>query len=151
MKMTLRSKAQTGSALMEALVAIVVFSFGILGLLGLQASSIKNNGDAKYRSDASYFANQIVAQMWVDRANIDNYAHYSAGSGCVFTGSASTNANVTGWTSQISNLMPGAASDKTQIQVNTVGGAKQIKVTVCWKTPQDTTTHNFVTTAQINS
>ena len=36
MKTTLRSKAQTGSALMEALVAIVVFSFGILGLLGFK-------------------------------------------------------------------------------------------------------------------
>lgn len=136
---------------MEALVALVVFSFGVLGLLGLQATSIKNSGDAKYRSDASYAANQIVAQMWVDRSNIDAYAHYATGPVCAFTGSASANANVTAWLTQNSSLLPGASSTNTQIQVTTpAASTKQVKVTVCWKTPQDTAAHNFVTTAQIN-
>lgn len=150
MKTISSSKAQTGSALMEALVAIVVFSFGILGLLGLQAASIKNNGDAKYRSDASYFANQIVAQMWIDRSNIDAYAHKGAGAVCAFTGAASGNANVMGWISEMSSVLPDASSSKTQIQVVTVANTKQVKVTVCWKTPQDSAAHNFVTTARIN-
>ena len=151
MKTTRRFKVQAGSALMEALVALVVFSFGVLGLLGLQATSIKNSGDAKYRSDASYLANQIVAQMWIDRSNIDDYAHYAAGPVCAFTGSASANANVTGWLTQISSLLPGASSTNIQIQVTTpAANTKQVKVTVCWQTPQDAAAHNFVTAAQIN-
>ncbi|WP_210545830.1 hypothetical protein [Rhodoferax sp. PAMC 29310] len=144
-------KSQKGSALLEAMVAILVFSFGILGLLGLQAVSIKNSIDAKYRSDASYIANQIIAQMWVDRSNIDSYAHLQAGAVCAYTGTASTNANVTGWISQASSQLPGAASAKTQILVTTpVAGIRQVKVTVCWQGPQETTPHNFATTAQIN-
>lgn len=151
MKTTSLSKTQQGSTLLEALVAILIFSLGVLALISLQAVSIKNSIDAKYRADASYLANQIIAQMWVDRSNIDNYAHYQTGAVCApFTGSASGNANVTGWVTQVTSLLPGAASNKTQIQVSTVGSTKQVKVTVCWQGPQETSAHNFVVTAQIN-
>jgi type IV pilus assembly protein PilV len=146
---------QRGSVLLEALFAFLLFSIGVLALIGLQTVSIKNSADAKYRSDASYLANQIIAQMWVDRSNIDRYAHYATGSTCAFTGTASANVGawvtpVTAWVAQATNLLPGAASNKTQILVTTVGSTKQVKVTVCWKGPQETTTHNFAVTAQIN-
>jgi len=143
-------KPQHGGVLIEALVAILIFSLGIIGLLGLQAASIKSSGDAKYRSDASYLVNQIIAQMWVDRTNIDTYSHYPSGPTCSFTGAGSSSPFVTGWLSEITDKLPGANADKTQIVVSTVDGTKQIKVTICWKTPLETTPHNFVTTAQIN-
>lgn len=156
MKATPVPRLQQGSVLLEALFAILLFSIGVLALVALQGVSIKNSVDAKYRSDASYLANQIVAQMWLDRSNIDRYAHYATGSSCAFTGAASANVPpswvtpVTAWVTQVTSLLPGAASDKTQIVVNTVGGTKQVKVTVCWKGPQETVTHNFAVTAQIN-
>lgn len=148
-------RSQQGSVLLEALFAILLFSIGVLALVALQAASIKNSVDAKYRSDASYLANQIVAQMWLDRSNIDRYAHYATGSSCAFTGSASADASpwvtpVTAWVTQVTSLLPGAASNKTQIVVNTVAGTKQVKVTVCWKGPQEAVTHNFAVTAQVN-
>lgn len=147
--------SQRGSVLLEALFAFVLFSVGVLALVGLQAVSVKNSADAKYRSDASYLANQIIGQMWVDRSNIDRYAHYATGAGCAFTGTASADVGgwvtpVTAWVTQVTNLLPGAASNMTQILVTTVGGTKQVKVTVCWKGPQETVTHNFAITAQIN-
>lgn len=149
------SRPQRGSALLEALFAILLFSIGVLALVALQAVSIKNSTDAKYRSDASYLANQIIAQMWLDRSNIDRYAHYPTGPLCAFTGTASSNASpwttpVTAWVAQVMALLPGAASNKTQIAVTSVGGTKQVKVTVCWKGPQEVTAHNFAVTAQIN-
>ncbi|MEO8543615.1 MAG: hypothetical protein ABI434_08535 [Burkholderiaceae bacterium] len=147
--------SQRGSALLEALFAILIFSIGLLALVALQAVSIKNSIDAKYRSDASYVANQIIAQMWIDRtpAVLDGYAHYAAGPVCAFTGTASGNANVTGWTSQIGGLLPGSAANKTQIQVTTPAGTltRLVKVTVCWQGPQETTAHNFAVTARINT
>jgi type IV pilus assembly protein PilV len=141
---------QSGSALIEALISILVFSIGVLSLMALQAVSIKNSADAKYRSDASYLAKQIVAQMWVDRSNIDNYAHYPTGTSCAFSGSASSVAQVTTWNTQVAAALPGASAAKPQIQVSTVSGTKQVKVTVCWKGPQETVTHNFAMTARIN-
>jgi type IV pilus assembly protein PilV len=152
---TIHIRSQRGSVLLEALFSILLFSIGVMALVALQAVSIKNGVDAKYRSDASYLANQIIAQMWVDRSHIDQYAHYPTGSHCAFTGTASADASpwvtpVTAWTSQVTTLLPGSASNKTQIIVSPVGTTKQVKVTVCWKSPQETTAHNFSLTAQIN-
>ena len=136
-------KQQRGSALLEALIAILIFSMGIIALMGLQAASIKNSIDAKYRADASYLVNQIIGQMWVDRANLDGYAHNpTAGAVCAPGGTASTNANVTSWlnqftTSASSSFLPGATSAKQQISVTTpLANTRQVKVTVCWKGPQ---------------
>ena len=144
-------KQQYGSSLLEALVAILIFSIGIIGLMGLQAVSIKNSSDAKYRADAAYAANQIIGQMWVDRANIDTYATGGTGAACS-VGTASTVTNVSNWLTQISSLLPGAVATKQQIMVTSpLANTKQVKVTICWQGPQDTTAHNFVVTAQINT
>lgn len=152
MKIKSFKKSQEGSALLEALVSILVFSIGIFGLLGLQAASVKNSSDAKYRSDASYLANQIIAQMWVDRANIDGYIYNETGTTCGSTTSGGTgNANVTNWVAQLATSLPGTTSVKGQIQITTpVANTRQVKVTVCWKVPQEDSAHNFATTAHIN-
>jgi type IV pilus assembly protein PilV len=149
------SQPQTGSALLEALFAMLIFSIGLLALIGLQSVSIKNSIDAKYRADAALLINQIIAQMWVDRSNIDNYGHYQTGAVCSFTGSASANVSpwntpVTAWLAQVSLALPGSAVNTTQILVSNSGSTKQVSVTVCWKGPQETTSHNQVATAQIN-
>lgn len=146
-------KRQRGSVLLEALIAILIFSMGIIALMGLQAVSIKNSIDAKYRADAAYLANQIIGQMWVDRANLDNYAHRpTAGTLCSPTGTDSTNTNVTDWLTQVTAALPGATSAKQQISVTTpLAGTRQVTVTICWQGPQETIAHNFVVTAQINT
>ena len=55
---------QTGSYLLEALIAILIFSFGVLGLIGLLGSSIRITNDARYRSEAANLANAMIAEMW---------------------------------------------------------------------------------------
>ena len=52
-----QQSVQRGVVLIEALVAILIFSVGILAIVGLQANMIKNTAEAKYRSEASYIAN----------------------------------------------------------------------------------------------
>ncbi len=56
---------QRGSFLLEALVAILIVAFGILGLLGLEARALQNVDDAQYRSEAVALANSYIGQMWV--------------------------------------------------------------------------------------
>lgn len=69
-----RVRTQGGSILLEVLIAILVFSFGILGIVGLQAVSIKMTNDAKDRVDASLVANQIAATLWVvDPADLPSW------------------------------------------------------------------------------
>ena len=58
-------KAQKGSILLEALIAVVIFSFGILAISGLQAAMIKNTTDATYRAEAAYVVQQYLGQLMV--------------------------------------------------------------------------------------
>lgn len=73
---------QNGVALLEALIAVLIFSLGVLGIVGLQATMIKSASDAKYRSEASYLAQQRIGEMWAtpdDLAGfIENDADISA-------------------------------------------------------------------------
>ena len=63
---------QRGILLLEALIAILLVSFGILGLVALWANSLKNASEAKYRTDASFLANEMIGQMWMDRVTIND-------------------------------------------------------------------------------
>ena len=53
---TARGRSDRGFALIEALIAIVIFSLGALGLLGLQVSMMKATSGAKFRADAANLA-----------------------------------------------------------------------------------------------
>lgn len=146
---------QAGAVLLEALVAILVFSFGVLAIVGLQASSIKSSSDAKYRADAASLANQILGMMWADaRASLSSYAHRSSGANCNFNGGSSNNANVTAWLGTaatpgtVVGSLPGATADNQQITVDVATGL--VTVTICWRMPQDSASHSYTTIARIN-
>lgn len=92
--------------LLEALIAILIFSMGILAIVALQAVSIKLAGDAKYRSDAALLAEEMLAQMWVsDRTpatlnalfatNADACSAQTAGIAAAATACTACNADVT--------------------------------------------------------
>jgi type IV pilus assembly protein PilV len=67
---------QKGIALLEALIAVVIFSFGMLGLAGLQAAMVKNTSDSKYRAEATFVAQQKLGEIWTDSSNLGNLAGY---------------------------------------------------------------------------
>jgi type IV pilus assembly protein PilV len=60
--------SQQGVVIIEALIAILIFSFGVLGIVGMQANMVKNTSDSKFRSDAGYIAQQQIGLMWVNPA-----------------------------------------------------------------------------------
>jgi type IV pilus assembly protein PilV len=141
--------------LIEAMVAIVIFSIGVFALVGLYANSIKLASDAKARGDASYLANQIISQIWVDRGNLANYALYSSvatiDATCTGLGNTAAFPTVTSWLGNeskkgtVRGMLPDA---KAQILVETGTGA--VTVTLCWKAPQETETHRYTSTALIS-
>lgn len=57
-------KHQQGVVLIESLVAVLIFSMGILALVGLQAAMIKNTTENKQRADASFIAQEQLARVW---------------------------------------------------------------------------------------
>ena len=61
---------QKGSVLLEALIAILIFSFGILAISGLQGAMMKNTADATFRSEASYVVQQELGNILVNPLGI---------------------------------------------------------------------------------
>lgn len=59
---------QTGSSLLEVLIAVLVLSFGLLGVAGMQASALRNNQSAAERSQVVFMTYSILDAM---RANFD--------------------------------------------------------------------------------
>lgn len=64
-----------GVSLIEMLIALLVLSFGLLGVAGLQAQSLKNNQSAYLRSQANFLAYEIIDRMRANRADALNNAY----------------------------------------------------------------------------
>lgn len=71
-QMTLNSMQQ-GSVLIEAMVALVIFSMGVLALVGLQSAMIKNSSDNRYRAEAQLIAQTHIANMMTYGGDAANY------------------------------------------------------------------------------
>jgi len=159
---TLRRDSQSGAMLLEALIAILIFSLGILAVIGLQAQSIRNSAEAKYRSDASYLANQLIGRMWADRANLANYSHRPGGTTvCSPTGTAAgTTTNVGRWIASYTPttaaedankplLLPGATANNQQVVIGAVvNNTRTVFIRICWVSP--TGQHNYDVRTVIN-
>lgn len=135
---------QCGMVLLEGLIAIALLASGILGVVGLQASFMKNLGDANYRAEAGFLTDQLFGTMWADRANLGCYVRPLPSTGC---GSATSKANIENWLANVNNRLPGAAASLQRISVD---GDNQVIVTISWRTAQDAQLHRFVAAGHIN-
>jgi type IV pilus assembly protein PilV len=145
---------QQGVMLLEALVGVLIFSIGILGMVSMQATAIQNSSSATYRTEASYLANQIIGTMWADKANLADYALNAGAARCAVGATNTNNANVFSWLQNDVARLPGntlAASGVQGLQQRIeIGAGNLVTVTLCWQSPKDNAPHNFVATAQIN-
>src|SRR6266480_1616249 len=115
-------KREHGVMLLEALIAILIFSIGILAVVGLQAVSIKNVTAAKHRTEAAFLANKLLSQMWTDAGNIASYS---------YPGSGAVPARLTDWVVQVNAHLPAAASVPPIVTVtgaSLVGGTVSIQL-----------------------
>jgi type IV pilus assembly protein PilV len=60
------ARAQRGMALIECLMALLIFSVGLLGLLGLEARVMNISTDSENRNRASMLASEVASQMWLN-------------------------------------------------------------------------------------
>ncbi len=60
-------KLKRGFTLMEVLVALAVLSIGLLGMAGMQLFSLSSNRDAYLRTQATYFAYDLIDKIRANR------------------------------------------------------------------------------------
>ena len=125
---------QSGSYLLEALIAILIFAFGVLGLIGLLGSSIRVTNDARYRAEAATLANSMIADMWTTTpANIDTF----------------TSTKLPAWTTKVAALLPGGIAPDVEITPGFSSESRTVVVTVSWQLPGESSPHRHIMTAQI--
>lgn len=155
--------SQHGSFLIEALIGILIFSLGILALVGMQAAAISAQSDARYRTEASSLAQQMVNTMWLNvnrtntatlQASLVDFQHQATGSNCSFSGAASGNAFVSNWIDSVTEAgsgLPGATAAMQQISVNTAaGGYNRVTITLCWLPPRAATPNRHTVVTYVN-
>jgi type IV pilus assembly protein PilV len=147
---------QGGFFLIEALIAILIFSLGVLGLVAMGGAAIAAQSDAQYRTEAAALADEIASKISlnVDRLNAGNayadttasiaatlapFQHQPNGLNCAFNGGASADPVVLAWVTKVHSPgtgLPGATATSQQIRIDTAN-FNRISVTICWQAPQD--------------
>jgi len=136
--------SQQGVMLIEALIGILIFSLGILAIMGLQAAAIRNTIEAKYRTEASFLTNRLIADMWTEcGVTCTNVSSFDTGSG--------TNPEMTSWRNEVAAKLPGVVVGAANSPTVAVAG-NTVTVTVFWRIPgTDATTRQFRSIALVNS
>lgn len=70
-----RTTKQRGFTLLEVLITLLILSIGLLGLAGLQLTSLKLNDSAERRSQATILAYDILDRMRANRAAAETGAY----------------------------------------------------------------------------
>jgi len=125
--------------LLEALVAILIFSLGVLSIIQLQAVSIKQASSAEYRSTAALLANDLISRMWAsDKTATTLQTTFASPSGTGYTQ----------WLSSVQNSGLPNVTAKLQFANGVTANVSQATITITWKAPGDTDSHNYTAVAQ---
>lgn len=143
-----------GVALLEVLIALVLFSIGILGVVGAQGRSVQMLTDATLRSQAAQHVSDLIAEMWLtDPAQRE----------ILFSSSSATPIRYDQWRARVETgplALPGAADNPPQVVVNmiqqpysAVGAGAQtvsaVTITIFWVSPGANGANSYTTTAMI--
>jgi type IV pilus assembly protein PilV len=123
---TLQARRLRGFTLIEVLVVLLLFSVGLLGLVGLQAKAMQVSVGSEDSTRAALLANELASQMW--------------GGQCITVGPST----LTAWKLRLAN----PAVDGLPNGAGTVTVASGVAtITVTWRAPQEpvSSTHQYVT------
>jgi type IV pilus assembly protein PilV len=148
-------RTQAGGFLLEALIGVLIFSFGILGIVGLQAASLRHTGQSEYRAEAMYYANSLISQMWTDDpAGLKNKYDSVVGTGAGYLAFQGVVASLPGAGANAPIVLVDPAKDCTNVNDAPQPPSLQshvVIVCVYWQVPGDTAIHNYTTTGVVGA
>lgn len=94
-------RAERGVGLVEILVAVLVFSIGLLGVAMLQAKSLSTNNSAMARSMATMYSYSIIDAMRIDANRLASYTGTVKGGSCPTKSSTLAENQLAQWCSSL--------------------------------------------------
>ncbi len=136
MKTSHPPRSTQGVALLEVLVAILLFALGVLALVGLQGALTRAQTDSKIRTDAAALASEVIGRMWADIDQLDDYN----GTDCA------SHPRCKSWEDKVAFTLPQGTST-----ITVTAGTGDVAVRLNWTTPSGEThryeTHTTIVTA----
>lgn len=119
-----RRRGQRGLSLIDALIAIVILTFGLVGMSRMQGRTVTAATDAQLRTTASQLADELLNTVLVDTANAACYTLPAAGA----CGSPAAAARVTEWSARVAAGLPGSVARTVTLDA----GTGRMTVSIGW-------------------
>lgn len=131
---------QAGVTMIELLVSILIFAFGMLGLVGLQNKTLGYSQISLFRSQAAALSDDILDRMRADRANAKagSWATEMTDVWSDYTGTTVAEKDLRSWKRAVADLLP---SGQAQI----VNDTNRITITIQWTERGTTSSFKTVT------
>ncbi|QIL78594.1 fimbrial assembly protein [Diaphorobacter sp. HDW4A] len=104
---------QRGAALIESLIAVLLFSLGVLGLIGLQTRAIGMASESDDRNRAALLADGAVTSMW-QNASV-----------------TLTSADLTQWQKDVADRLPNGSGTITAVS----SMSRTADILITWRPP----------------
>jgi len=150
-------KKSKGFTLLEVMIAMVISAVSLLGLAGLQAQSLSFNNTAYIRSQATYFAYDILEKMRMNKtaANAGSYdlatTDVPLSGSCYGTSATCSESDFAAadkyeWHSLVTDTLPGGASSVSRA---TGSGQTIVTVLVRWNNLNATGTSQILVRGEL--
>ncbi len=147
---------QRGFSIVEAMVALLVLSVGMLGIAGLYVTTLRASGSALFRTHAINFAADMADRIRANPNAGAAYAGAAADNNCA-EGTACTPAQLAAddvfrWQQQVATILPDdgdPATAQTSVVVNGAAAPLNYTITVSWVEPTEPQPLSYVLRMQI--
>jgi type IV pilus assembly protein PilV len=128
--------------LIEALIAILIFSIGILAAVGMQSVALKNVTESRSRSEAAFLAGELLAQMWMDQNINASQVNTSNVTGINYNypGTGTIPPRLVGWVSRVNQKLPGSTQAGVMPTVtitNATSSGATVTIQIFWQLPEE--------------
>lgn len=131
-----------GYYLMEALITIVIFSLGLLGIINLYGKLHARGVDAQLRLLANNYANEYLSMMVADNSNASCYSTPVLGACGSLLASNFRNT----WVATVQANLPGSAANPPVVIID---ANNRVTITINWQRNQDINPHNHMLMGQL--
>lgn len=128
-----------GSSLVDALLSLLLFSVGMLGLLRLLSATLAESANAQYRNQASQLASALVASMWTGDRSLPSLQARFGNAGA---------AEYQNWLRKVQMNLPGTDAGALQPVVS-IDAQRRVNILLQWRAPSDRSAHQLQVQAVI--
>lgn len=136
-------RRQRGAFLLEALIAILIYSIGVAGLFALLGNALRQSGNANWRGEAFNVAAMTLSRMSAEDPGTlaDRYDARTTGPGF---------RQLLALATRLPGVTASTNSPLVSVEPGPSGGSRRVTVTVFWQSPSDSSSHRQTVTGVVS-